>query len=155
MQFYSSTTQHSFADVFPCRLNILCYALHSLLTLWYSIRLQLASCRIKPVTFPRCEVTNHCSKRIYDIVVVAVHCSLPPHTIAVFHNLGFFRQKTTFTVVTRVKNNLPLVYKFVCIMSLHYYKCCLSQLTFLLHKPDYGWMQTYKVYQCAECVAMI
>ena len=106
--------------------------------------------------FPRCEVTKHSSKRIYDIVVVAVHCSSLPHTIAVFYDLGFFRQRTTFAVMTRVRNNLPLVYNFVCsIMSLHYYKCCLSQLTFLLHKPDYGWTQTYKVYQCAEHVAML
>ena len=55
--------------------------------------------------FPRCEVTKHSSKRIYDIVVVAVHCSSLPHTIAVLYDLGFFRQRTTFAVMTRVRNN--------------------------------------------------
>ena len=42
--------------------------------------------------------------------------------------------------------------QIVTVISLHYYKCCLSQLTFLQHKPDNGFKRTQA--QCASYETM-
>ena len=53
---------------------------------------------------------------------------------------------------THQKASGSLYKQIVTVISLHYYKCCLSQLTLLQHKHDYGFKHTQA--QCASCETM-